>query len=48
METDQQTADDMENMDDMGDEAMGPEVAGAVGDTAGPMPGNPAPGGTGM
>jgi hypothetical protein len=48
METDQQTADNMEDMEDMGDEAMGPEVAGAVGDSAGPMPGNPAPGGTGM
>jgi hypothetical protein len=48
METDQQTADDMQDMENMDDEAMGPEVAGAVGDTAGPMPGNPAPGGTGM
>jgi len=49
METDQQTADDMQDMENMGDEDMaGPEVAGAVGDTAGPMPGNPAPGGTGM
>jgi hypothetical protein len=46
MQSDQQTADDM---DEMGDEnTMGPEVAGAVGDTAGPMQGNPAPGGTGM
>jgi hypothetical protein len=49
IETDQQTADDMQDMENMGDEdMMGPEVAGAVGDTAGPMPGNPAPGGTGM
>lgn len=49
METDQQTADDIQDMENMGDEDMaGPEVAGAVGDTAGPMPGNPAPGGTGM
>jgi hypothetical protein len=48
IETDQNTADEMEDMEDMGDETMmGPEVAGAVGD-AGPMPGNPAPGGTGM
>ena len=49
METDRQTADDMADMDSMDDESMaGPEVAGAVGDTAGPMAGNPAPGGTGM
>ena len=45
MEADQQTADDLENAPEEGEM---PEVAGAVGDTAGPMQGNPAPGGTGM
>ena len=45
MDADQQVADDLENQPEEGDM---PEVAGAVGDTAGPMDGNPAPGGTGM
>jgi hypothetical protein len=45
MDADQQVADDLENAPEEGEM---PEVAGAVGDTAGPMPGNPAPGGTGM
>ena len=45
MDADQQVADDLENQPEEGDM---PEVAGAVGDTAGPMPGNPAPGGNGM
>ena len=47
METDLQTADDIENTSD-DTEGTSPEVAGPVGDAAGPMQGNPAPGGTGM
>jgi hypothetical protein len=46
MEADLQTADDIENMPEEG--AEGPEVVGPVGGEAGPMQGNPAPGGTGM
>jgi len=46
MESDLQTADEIENQPDEG-EMTDMEVAGPV-DTAGPMQGNPAPGGTGM
>jgi hypothetical protein len=46
MESDLQTADEIENAPDE-DEMTDMEVAGPV-DTAGPMQGNPAPGGTGM
>ena len=46
MESDLQTADDIENAPDE-DEMTDLEVNGPV-DTAGPMPGNPAPGGNGM